>query len=103
MAIARATTPTFTCTFTEQSLDLTTANNVYVTFSQGPKTLTKKGSDLEISPKEIEVYLSQKETLPFNEGKVKVQANWTGANGTRAASDVEIIELSEQLLKRVVE
>ena len=103
MSVARATTPTFTCTFTEQSLDLTTANNVYVTFSQGMRAITKTGEDLVISPKQIEVYLSQQETLPFVEGAVKVQANWTGANGRRAASFVEIIELSEQLLKRVVE
>lgn len=32
MSIARATTPTFTLTFTEEELDLTQAANVYVTF-----------------------------------------------------------------------
>ena len=103
MAIARATTPTFTCTFEDQTLDLTTANNVYVTFAQGARTITKKGSDLVISPKQIEVYLAQNETLPFQVGAVKVQANWTGANGRRAASVVETVEMSEQLLKKVVE
>ena len=103
MSVARATTPTFTCTFTEQTLDLTTANNVYVTFSQGAKAITKTGTALEIQAKQIDVYLSQKETLLFEEGMVEVQANWTGANGMRAASEVEVVELTRQLLKKVVE
>lgn len=102
MSIARATTPIFTLTFTEQTLDLTQAANVYVTFSQGGKDLTKTGSDLGILPKEVSVYLSQKETLQFNEGVVRIQVNWTGSGGTRFCSKVATIVLSEQLLKKVV-
>lgn len=103
MSVARATTPTFICTFEEDGLDLTTANNVYVTFEQKSKSLTKSGNDIEIEPKQITVYLNQIETLRFNEGAVEVQANWTMANGRRACSEVVSVDLSKQLLRRVVE
>ena len=81
MSVARGTTPTFRHTFTEESLDLTTANNVYVTYKQGTKSLTKTGEDIEVEPKAVTVYLTQKETLTFKDGTLESQVNWTGANG----------------------
>lgn len=103
MGTARGTTPTFRHTFTEEALDLTTANNVYVTYKQGTKSLTKTGEDIEVEPKAVTVYLTQKETLTFKEGTLESQVNWTGANGRRAASKVKGIELEKQLLDKVVE
>lgn len=103
MSVARATTPTFICTFDEDGLDLTTAHNVYVTFEQRTKSLTKSGDDIEVEPKQITIYLNQAETLEFSEGKIEVQANWTMANGRRACSEVVFVVLSKQLLRRVVE
>lgn len=103
MGTARGTTPTFRHTFTEETLDLTTANNVYVTYKQGAKSLTKTGDDIEVEPKAVTVYLTQKETLTFKEGTLESQVNWTGANGRRAASKVKGIELEKQLLDKVVE
>lgn len=103
MSIARATTPTFTLTFTEEELDLTQMANVYVTFEQGKKSLTKTGNDLTVAAKQIEVYLDQSETLQFGVGLVKIQANWTMAGGRRACSEVVSVDLSKQLLRRVVE
>lgn len=103
MSTPRGTTPTFTCTFTEENLDLTTANNVYLTFKQGSHGMTKSGDDIEVQAKQIDVYLNQKETLGFRVGGVEIQANWTMANGRRASSDVAVVEFSKQLLERVVE
>ena len=103
MSVARATTPTITFTFTEQSLDLTSAANVYVTFAQGSKAITKTGEDLTVQAKSIAVSLTQQETLQFSEGSVEAQANWTDASGNRACSEVVSIALTKQLLKRVVE
>lgn len=103
MGIPRATTPTITLTFTDQDLDLTAAENVYVTFEQVNKNLTKTGEDLTVQAKQIDTQLSQEETLAFVGGPVKVQANWTDSSGNRFASDVEEIELTEQLLEEVVE
>lgn len=102
MGVARATTPTFTLTFTEEGLDLTTASNVYVTFEQKDVNFTKQGADLDIEEKTIDVFLSQEETLQFQIGMVDVQVNWTMANGRRASSDVKQVEISKQLLRQVV-
>lgn len=102
MNIPRGTTPTFTFTFTEQDLDLTEASHVYVTFSQGMRTLTKTGQYLDIEAKSVSVYLSQKETLMFN-GNVDAQINWTDINGGRVASNILTIDFSRQLLNKVVE
>ena len=103
MSIAIATTPTFTLTFTQQDLNLTTARNVYVTFKQGLQTLTKTGEDLVVNEKSIEVYLSQDETISWRVGSIQIQANWTTASGSRFASEVATYDLSEQLLEKVVE
>ena len=55
MGLARYTTPTFTLTFTEDALDLTQAQNVYVTFRSGDVLMTKTGADLTIAEKSIGV------------------------------------------------
>lgn len=103
MSVARGTTPTFNLTFSEEELDLTAANNVYVTFKQSERKITKSGADLVVAEKQIDVYLDQKDTLGFRVGGVEVQANWTMANGRRASSDVCVVEFSKQLLERVIE
>ena len=102
MGAARGTTPTFVLTFTEQTLDLTQAVNVYVTFQSAGQTLTKTGEDLTVEAKQISVFLSQEETLAMGD-TVKVQANWTKNGGIRAASDIVTYSLSDQLLREVIE
>lgn len=104
MSVARGTTPTFTLSFDEEGLDLTTARNVYATFEQyGSVRITKTGEDLVIGEKTVEVYMTQAETLRFMVGPVDVQVNWTAAGGKRAASDIKTIELTKQLLDEVIE
>ena len=103
MSVPQYTTPTFSLKFSEQDLDLTQASNVYVTFQSGDYTLTKTGDFLTVQAKQIDVYLSQEETSRFKPCMVKIQANWTTYYGDRAASNVVSYQISEQLLKRVVE
>ena len=103
MSVPQYTTPTFTLTFSEENLDLTTATNVYVTFRSQKGTITKTGEDLTIAEKEIGVHLSQAETGMFSPGYVQIQANWTMMDGERAASDIVSTDISAQLLQRVVE
>lgn len=102
MGVPRATTPTFTLTFTDDALDLTTADRVFVTFTQPGKILTKKDGDLTVSAKQIEVYLTQDETLDFAVGVVKVQANWVFSDDSRAASEIVSVNITEQLLDKVL-
>ena len=102
MSVPRGTTPTFILTFTG-AIDLTEAENVYVSFQSGQKLITKTGTDLDVQAKQISVYLSQQETLAFPVGDVKIQANWTTASGQRIASDVKTYAITEQLLQKVID
>lgn len=97
------TTPTFLLTFTDQSLDLTEAENVYVSFRSQGYTLTKSGESLTVEAKSISVKLSQEETGQFIPGDIEIQANWTMASGDRAASDIVKCRIDRQLLTEVVE
>lgn len=98
----RGTTPTLTLTFRDETLDLTAANHVYVTFDGGGRTLTKVDSELSVSARQIGVFLTQEESLGFIEGQSKVQANWTYSDGRRGGSKPKPIEVGEQLLGRVL-
>ena len=100
MGVPQYTTPTFTLTFSEKTLDLTQADHVYVTFKGNGFTLTKS-DDLVIEAKSIGVHLAQNETARFS-GTVEIQANWT-ISGNRIASEVTTINITKQLLQEVVE
>lgn len=102
MSIPRGVTPTLTFTFDDDDLDLTQASHVYVTF-RGGMEVTKADDELTVAEKQIDVYLTQEETLSFRPGSVYVQVNWTYPDGSRAASDVAIFKFSSQLLDKVVE
>ena len=105
MPVPRGTTPTFVLIFEEEDLDLTMAQNVYVTFrSKGSSyAVTKTGNDLAVTEKEISVYLSQDETFRFGEGSIEIQANWTTSHGDRYASEIATYCISKQLLNQVIE
>ena len=100
--VAKGTTPTFTLTFSEATLDLTQAEHVFVTF-RGSKTVEKSDTDLTITEKSVEVYLTQQETLALSKGNVQIQVNWTYSDGKRSASDIVNYSFSENLVERVIE
>lgn len=101
MSTASGTTPTFTFTFPDE-LDLSTANNVYVTFKSknGTVLFTKSGEDVTVSKNVVSVELTQKETLPLK--KVFIQINWTYENGKRGSSEIAVFDFSDQLLNEEV-
>ena len=110
----RGTTPTFTLKLknkdgTPCEIDLTEANNIYFTISQGAKTITKSGEDLELSdPQTVLVYLNQEESISLRDKlRTEIQLNWTytDSDGTirRAATKVREIALDKQLIQRVIE
>lgn len=106
MATARGTTPTFTLTFPstgQNVVDLTLAANVYVTFKDNGKTVTKTGEDITVEAHSVSVYLSQEETLAFTKLGTEIQVNWTYSDGSRAASEIKTFRFSDQLLNKVVE
>ena len=106
----RGTTPTFTFTINSQTLDLTEAQNVYVTIRQGSNEITKTGEDLDVSATVVSVFLSQEESLDLKETvDAEVQINWTYLDPVdntrirRAATKTKSIKVTKQLLKRVIE
>lgn len=101
MGVPRYTTPVFTLTFKEKDLDLTQADDVFVTFRQAGKEMTVTGEDLTVGEKTIAVSFSQEESAAFCVGDVEIQANWVIA-GKRAASEIEKYQFTDQLLKQVI-
>lgn len=100
--MVQATTPTFVLTLPE-TVDLTEPIHFYFTIMQGNVRIEKADSDLVIDGQTISVYLSQAETLTLTPGMVKLQLNWTYANGSRACSNIVSVNVTENLLKEVVE
>ena len=67
--------------------------------------MTKTDDDLEISSTQVEVYLTQEETLSFPNGLIQVQLNWlyqVGDKVKRATSTKMMIEAQQNLLNEVL-
>ena len=100
--MVRGTTPTFKLILNDDTVDLTTATKVYVTFSQNGIKLTKS-EDLEILEKEVDVYLSQEETLAFVLSSVEIQINWIYGDGKRACTNIVRVPVGRNLINEVLE
>jgi len=100
--MVRGTTPTFRLYLNDEYVDLTQAVNVYVSFKQKDTLITKTGEDLDITENEVDVYLSQAETLKFIKGDVEIQLNWTYLDGRRACSNIITIEVDKNLIGDVL-
>lgn len=99
----RGTTPTFKLTISDNNVDLTQAYNVYATFKQLSTVITKTGEDITISPQEVDIYLTQEESLQFSSGTLQIQLNWTYADGSRACSIIVSINVENNLIGDVLE
>ena len=100
MNVPQYTTPVFTLTFTEETLDLTQADSVYVTFVSANLKLTKTGTYLTVGEKTITVHLTQAETGQMKTG-VDIQANWM-VGTERYASEIKNVRISGNLLDEVI-
>lgn len=99
-----ATTPTLTLTLPE-SVDLTIANELFVTFSQYETEITKTlGENVSlIAQNIIAVTLSQEETLVFVPNRsVSVQVNWI-VGDARLATTIGKIIVTPNLIPEVIE
>ena len=91
------TTPTLRLTI--NALNLTECSNIHVTLKQ--RSITLDFTELTISEHVIEVYLTQADSLKLIPGDCKIQVNGL-LNGSRWATNTEIIEITEQLLREVI-
>lgn len=101
----RGTTPTYTLTLPE-TVDLTMASEVHVSFSDNNKEILRKtGNDLEITAHSVSVYLTQEETLSFPNGNVQIQLNWIYTDRgkrKRACSEKAVIKANKNLIDEVL-
>ena len=103
----RGTTPTICMNITNGGeLDLTKAEDLYITLRQGQKMITKKDS-VTVEAQSVSFSFTQREALSLKEGPADVQINWTykdAVDGTtrRAATRINQIEISRQLLEEVI-
>ena len=100
--MVRGTTPTFIIQI-EDDIDLTEARNVYVTFEQDTLKMTKTGQDIEVSEKEVDVFLTQSETLQFSVGMMDIQLNWTYDDNKRACSNIIVVNIERNLINEVLD
>lgn len=102
--MTRGTTPTYTLTLDDDSIDLGLAASVYATFSQsGGKRITKTGDDLDVDGHTVSVYLTQEETLSLLAAKrADIQLNWVYADGSRACSEIVNVAVKPNLLPEVL-
>ena len=102
----RYTTPTIQLTIA--GIDLT-GTDVYVTFSQGERTLTITDPALVYDSSNgglttIYVPLTQAQTAKFNvSSPVNVQVNWIDSNEMRNATDVKQIPVLINTLQEIIE
>ncbi len=105
MSFSPGFTPTFRLTIPEGSEDLTTVDQIHVTIEGAYCHIDKSGSNITIvSGTEIEVTLTQEETLRMWETAITVQLNWLYP-GTlqRWGTDVsEPVMLDRQLLREEI-
>lgn len=100
--MVQATTPTFVLTL-PNDVDPSDFANIYFTLRQKNVLIEKTGTDLTIDGQTVSVYLEQAETLQLFSGAAQIQLNWTYANGSRACSNIVSVQVTENLLKEVVE
>ena len=102
----RGTTPTYTFTLPD-TVDLTEATNIYVSFAKfsGEEIYRKTGGDLEVSEHNVDLYMTQTETLALPD-EVKIQLNWTYQEGTRAkraCSEIFSITTKKNLINEEIQ
>lgn len=108
--MVRGSTPTITLTVGDETLDLGTADNVYVTFTDNPgfgaKTVvTKTGSEISVSGNVVDVWLTEEESLSLANGSAAVQVNWIyyeDGNARRGATLAKNITIFPQLLEEEI-
>lgn len=101
----KGTTPTQIFTLPD-TVDLTAARNIFVTYSdmKKKKILQKTGDQVEIDPEHpnvVSVDLSQEETLKMPK-HYQVQINWTFSNGKRGETNILHLKADETLEDEVL-
>ena len=99
----QGTTPVITCILENASDIIQNSNgNLYMSISQGPIVLTKQKEDLVIEENKISTKLTQKNTLMFKPGEVKIQIKGKTSDGIVWATSICVADITEILCKKVI-
>lgn len=104
MSFARGFTPTFILTIPSGSEDLTAVDNITVDISGVGKHVVKTGESVAVtSATELEVSLSQEDTLAIAGSTVSIQVNWTYPGGSdRWGTNIATVSVDKQLHMEVI-
>lgn len=92
-------TPTITVTLST-STDLTQAAHIYPTIKQGGKVM--RLTNFEFTAHQVDIYLTQADTLELSPGAAEIQINWTYSDGQRAATVPKGMTISPNHLLEVL-
>lgn len=95
----RGTTPTFILLLA--GVDLNDCHSIHVTFRQ--KQTVVDTEDFVREGNQLSVWLSQETSMQFNRSSpIELQVNGLTSNNTRWATEVQEIDVKEQLLREVI-
>lgn len=93
-------TPTITITVPNDT-DLTEAANVYPSIKQGKRLV--RPVTFDVTAHQVDIYLSQEETLSLVPGGAEVQLNWTYSAGQRGATIPVMVQIMANQILEVLE
>lgn len=104
MSFPRGATPTFVLTIPEDYEDFTQVENITVDIMSEQQTITKSGEAVTVlSATEIEVTLTQEESLSLRGSSAELQVNWTYPDSAlRWSTDIKPVGIDEQLHMAVI-
>lgn len=89
-------------TITATGAHFSTAREIHVTLKQ-PYGLVDLTNVSVVSDTELIVMLSQSQTAQLKEGNAELQINYIDAQGMRRVSDVAEVNITKNLLQRVIQ
>lgn len=96
----KGTTPTNIFT---TDIDLTGAEEIYLTYEQGPRVIEKTLKDMDVTPETVTVKLTQEETLSFcDRENIKIQFRVKFPEGDVVASNIMTANMGEILKGGVI-
>lgn len=107
--IRRGSTPTYTVHVNSSDPSVTVASlmelieDFYITFEQeGVVEVTKHGDDLTWLEDGVSFYLTQKDTLSFEEGSVEIQIRVALPNDMAMGTDISADSIGRTLYEEVI-
>ena len=107
--IRRGSTPTYTVTISSSDPSVSIATiiaaieDIFITFEQeGVSEITKHGDDLTWGEDSVSFYLTQQDTLSFEEGSIEIQIRVALPNDMAMGTDIAADTVGRVLYEEVI-